>query len=171
MTLKRFGVLETVHGQLVRSGCTLISFKRKVNGNERVDFTSQMFNSIIPDHDEFNESVSKERFSAPLIGQSWINSAIYPFSIENSSKGVTKNEILSNSLITIVAGYDNVASSVQVILFRLATNPKVQARLFQDISALDEIRDNWTLLYLPDTIFITLEMTGMVTCPLNPEKL
>ena len=134
-----------------------------MNGNERVDFTSQMFNSIIPDHDEFNESVSKERFSAPLIGQSWINSAIYPFSIENSSKGVTKNEILSNSLITIVAGYDNVASSVQVILFRLATNPKVQARLFQDISALDEIRDNWTLLYLPDTVFIILGMTGIVS--------
>jgi len=88
------------------------SEKRKMTGNERVDFTSQMFNSIIPDKDEFNKLVTK---------------------------GVTKNEILSNSLITIVAGYDNVASSVQVILFRLATNPKVQSRLFQDILALDEI--------------------------------
>ena len=85
-----------------------------MNGNERVDFTSQMFNSIIPDRDEFNELVSK---------------------------GVTKNEILSNSLITIVAGYDNVASSIQVILFRLASNPKVQLKLFQDISALEEIRN------------------------------
>ena len=98
------------------------------------------------------------------------NSAINPFSIENSSKGVTKNEILSNSLITIVAGYDNVASSVQVILYRLATNPKVQARLFQDISALDEIRDNWTLLYLQDTIFITLGMTGIVSMSVEPWK-
>ena len=68
-----------------------------------------MFNSIIPDQDEFNGLVSK---------------------------GVTKNEILSNSLITIVAGYDNVASSIQVILFRLASNPKVQLKFFQDISAL-----------------------------------
>ena len=64
-----------------------------------------------------------------------------PISFENLFKGVTKNEILSNSLITIVAGYDNVASSVQVILFRLATNPKIQSKLFQDISALDEIRN------------------------------
>ena len=69
MTLIRFGILGTVHGQLVRSGRTLISCKRKVNGNERVDFTSQMFNSIIPDYDEFNESISKERFSASLIDQ------------------------------------------------------------------------------------------------------
>ena len=69
MTLKRFGIRETVHGQLVRTGRTLISCKRKVNGNERVDFTSQMFNSIIADHDEFNESVSKERFSVSLIDQ------------------------------------------------------------------------------------------------------
>ena len=169
MTLKRFGIIETVHGQLVPTGRTLISCKRKVNGNERVDFTSQMFNSIIPDHDEFNESVSKERFSKfYFIDCQSINSAINTFSIENSSKGVTKNEILSNSLITIVAGYDNVASSVQVILFRLATNPKVQARLFQDISALDEIRDNWTLLYLPDTVFIILGMTGIVSMSVEP---
>ena len=49
---------------------------------------------------------------------------------------------------------DNVASSVQVILFRLATNPNVQSRLFQDIAALDEIRNGLTLSCLPDTIFI-----------------
>ena len=157
MTLKRFGIHEIVLGQCVLTGCPLISSKRKVNGNERVDFTSQMFNSIIPDHDEFNELVSKKRFSKWwyfitdchwLTNQSPIgNRTLAPFitiSIENLCKGVTKNEILSNSLITIVAGYDNVASSVQVILFRLATNPKVQSKLFQDISALDEIRDGST---------------------------
>ena len=63
MTLKRFGIRGIVGGQRVLTGSPLISSKRKVNGNERVDFTSQMFNSIIPDHDEFNELVSKKRFS------------------------------------------------------------------------------------------------------------
>ena len=152
MTLKRFGIREIVRGQRALTGRPLISCKRKVNGNERVDFTSQMFNSIIPDHDEFNELVSKKGFQNDAIytltSTDWpANRELAPFSsisFENLSKGVTKNEILSNSLITIVAGYDNVASSVQVILFRLATNPKVQSKLFQDISALDEIRDGST---------------------------
>ena len=52
-----------LRAQRALTGCPLISSKRKVNGNERVDFTSQMFNSIIPEHDEFNELVSKKRFS------------------------------------------------------------------------------------------------------------
>lgn len=157
MTLKRFGVHRIVRGQFVITVFLMISCKRKLNGNERVDFTSQMFNSIIPDHDEFNESVSKERFSKWCDTDWPANRSVAPFihfRLKTRLKGVTKNEILSNSLITIVAGYDNVASSVQVILFRLATNPNVQSRLFQDIAALDEIRNGLTLSCLPDTIFI-----------------
>ena len=150
MTLKRFGISDCVgslrpdSGQPLLPDRLLIPPKRKINGNERVDFTSQMFNSIIPDQDEFNEFVSKIEFlffCIAIISFFYIAiSSILGRKAENSSKGVTKNEILSNSLITIVAGYDNVASSIQVILFRLAKNPKVQSKLFQEISALCEIR-------------------------------
>ena len=78
MTLKRFGVHRIVRGQFVITVFLMISCKRKLNGNERVDFTSQMFNSIIPDHDEFNEDGKVENESDKKIDSYFQNKPTEP---------------------------------------------------------------------------------------------
>ena len=53
------------------------------------------------------------------------------FSIE----GLTDQEVLINSMIFMVAGYDTTATTLCWLAYDLATNPDIQERLIEEIDS------------------------------------
>ncbi|XP_052815529.1 cytochrome P450 3A24-like isoform X2 [Mya arenaria] len=74
----------------------------------------------------------------------------------NRIEGLTDNEILSNSIIFMLAGFDTTATSIAWVLYELALNPDVQEKLIDSID--QEIGDS-ELSY--DNVF-TMQYMDMV---------
>ncbi|KAH3852165.1 hypothetical protein DPMN_094664 [Dreissena polymorpha] len=59
---------------------------------------------------------------------------------DNQRKGLTDEEILINSIIFMLAGYDTTAAGISWVLYELALNPEIQEKLVTAID--DEIGEN-----------------------------
>jgi cytochrome P450 len=58
---------------------------------------------------------------------------------------LTEDEITGNAILFLLAGYDTTASTMTFMTYSLATNPKIQDRLIEEIdSILGKVRINIT---------------------------
>ncbi|ESO95501.1 hypothetical protein LOTGIDRAFT_160658 [Lottia gigantea] len=82
---------------------------------------------------------------------------------ENSGRGLTKDEVLANSLFFIMAGFDTTSLTIAFTLHCIAIHPEVQERAFREIqSKLGERKPNYDnvkeLEYLDMIISETLRL-------------
>ncbi|RUS70326.1 hypothetical protein EGW08_021910, partial [Elysia chlorotica] len=80
-----------------------------------------------------------------------------------AKKTMTMDEVIAQSLITIIAAYETTASTLQFCLFELAKNPEIQEEVFQEI--LDIVEDEnptyeelGRLCYMDQVVNETLRM-------------
>lgn len=52
---------------------------------------------------------------------------------KGAEKGLTKNEIIGNSMVMILAGFENTANTMGFLAYNLATHPKIQSYLQSEI--------------------------------------
>lgn len=58
-----------------------------------------------------------------------------------STKTLTTNEVIAQSMITIFAGYETTSSTLQFCLLKMAQNPDIQERVFQEVT--DNVEQEW----------------------------
>lgn len=91
---------------------------------------------------------------------------------KTSTKGLTLKEIMGNSFLMILAGYETTAETLTFILYHLARCPEIQDRLREEIMEQMEAHDNklnyeciHAVKYLPMVINEAMRITPIV--PIN----
>jgi len=67
--------------------------------------------------------------------QQMLNKKISESEAKTATKGLTHREIIGNSFIMLIAGYDTTTQSLNFLLYHLATSPDVQEKLREEIQA------------------------------------
>ncbi|GFR96210.1 cytochrome P450 3A24 [Elysia marginata] len=133
------------------------------NGSRHVnnDFLQSLVSTKIASEDTISGKTQSEKNDISIS-----NGQVHPQSEKverHPKKTITKDEVIAQSLITILAAFETTASSLQFCLFKLSQHPEIQEKIFQEILDVVE-HENPTheelskLYYLEQVINETLRM-------------
>ncbi|XP_077866785.1 cytochrome P450 3A31-like, partial [Saccoglossus kowalevskii] len=111
----------------------------QTNFLQRVDFLQLMLNA----HDVYDEYVKNKEDEEDADdkdenGGEYIKEDM-PSSV-NSCKRLSKDEIIAQSIVFLVAGYGSIHAAMSLVCYNLATNPETQEKLQREI---DEVMCNY----------------------------
>ena len=89
--------------------------RRREQNVQRSDFLAY----LIPNQKDLNDPANKDFVEVDELGYKWL------------SNGLTKDEIVGQSTLFFLAGYETTATTLTMALFALTQNPDVQEKLFQ----------------------------------------
>lgn len=118
--------------------------ERKRTKQRRNDFLQLLLDAVERDEKDTKDTEEiKESEETKEMGHEEANEQV--FSSYHSSKKMSNIELVANSVIFFLAGYDTTASTLTFTAFELATNPQIQEKAIKEID--EAVREKGGLNY------------------------
>ena len=122
--------------------------RRREQNVQRSDFLAY----LIPNQKDLNDPANKDFVEIDELGDKWL------------TNGLTQDEIVGQSTLFFLAGYETIATTLNMALFALTQNPDVQEKLYQVLRETYENESQMSLESLSQVKYLEMVINETLRC-------